>query len=78
MKQYKLTDGAKIGMGNATWPLAKLKVSKDRLEINATIIGNLIFQSSNIISIEPYTQIPLLGQGIKINHTVEDLSLIHI
>lgn len=74
MKQYELTGGARIGMGNATWPLAKLKVSNDRLEINATIIGNLIFQPSDIISIEPYTQIPLLGQGIKINHKVEEYS----
>ncbi|MFK7774169.1 MAG: hypothetical protein AB8F94_18605 [Saprospiraceae bacterium] len=71
MTKYELTGGARIGMANATWPLAKLKVNQDKLEINATIIGNLVFQPSDIISIEPYTQIPFLGQGIKINHKVE-------
>lgn len=70
MKEIKLTGGAKIGMANATIPFATLKVNKERLELNASIIGNLTFQPSDIISIEPYTMIPIIGQGIKINHRV--------
>ena len=65
MEQIKFTGGARIGMANATFPFVTLKVSKEKLELNATIIGNLVFQPKDIISIEPY-----LGQGIKINHRV--------
>lgn len=70
MNELQLTGGARIGMANATFPFATLKVNKDRLVLNASIIGNLTFQPSDIISIEPYTMIPILGQGIKINHQV--------
>jgi len=71
MNELKLTGGARIGMANATWPFATLKVTRNKLELNASIVGNLVFLPSNINSIEPYTQIPLIGQGIKINHTVD-------
>ena len=70
MNELQLTGGARIGMANATFPFATLKVNKDKLELNASIVGNLTFQASDIISIEPYTMIPILGQGIKINHKV--------
>lgn len=71
MKSYQLTGGARIGKANATYPFAKLKVTPEKLEVNASIIGNLVFQPADIISIERYTQIPVLGQGVKINHNVE-------
>lgn len=70
MNELQLTGGARVGMANATFPFATLKVNKDRLELNASIVGNLTFQPSDIISIESYTMIPILGQGIKINHNV--------
>lgn len=72
MKELKLTGGARVGMFNASFPFATLKVNQDRLELKVSMIGKLIFQVSDIISIEPYTIIPLIGQGIKINHTVAD------
>jgi len=68
MTQLNLTGGARIGMANATWPFASLKVTKDRLELNATIIGNLVFRPSDIISIEPYSS--FMSSGLKINHNV--------
>lgn len=70
MNELQLTGGARVGMANATFPFATLKVNKERLELNASIVGNLTFQPADIISIEPYTMIPILGQGIKINHRV--------
>ena len=70
MDKLEITGGARIGMANATWPFATLKVSKDKLELDASIIGNLVFQPKDVISIETYTMIPLLGQGIKINHRI--------
>lgn len=67
----KITGGARIGMAKASWPFATLKVTNEKLVLNATIIGNLVFQPSDIIEIVPYSQIPILGKGIKIHHNVE-------
>jgi hypothetical protein len=71
MVEIKKTGGARIGMANATWPFATLKANKDRLELNATIIGNLFFKPDDIISIESYGLIPFIGKGIRINHRVD-------
>jgi hypothetical protein len=71
-EKFTLTGGARIGMANATFPFADLYVDKEILKINASIVGNLMFQPKDIISIEPYTLIPLIGQGIKINHRIEN------
>ena len=68
MTEIKFTGGARIGMANATWPFASLKVTKDRLELNATIIGNLVFRPADIISIEPFSG--GMSSGLKINHRV--------
>ena len=70
MKSYSLTGGARIGKTNATYPFAKLIVTEARLEINAAITGNLVFEPSDIVSIEPYQEVPAVGKGIKINHRV--------
>lgn len=70
MEKFELTGGARIGMTNATWPFATLSVNKDKMELNVSIAGNFIFQPKDIISIETYTMIPLVGQGIKINHRI--------
>lgn len=70
MKEMQLTGGARIGTANATIPFATLKVNKNSLELNASFVGKLTFQPSEIISIEPYVMIPILGQGIKIKHNV--------
>ena len=71
MGEYTKTGGARIGFMNATWPFANLKVNRNKLEINATILGNLVFSPQDIISIEPYGLIPIFSQGIKINHRVK-------
>ncbi|ASK32152.1 hypothetical protein CEY12_19515 [Chryseobacterium sp. T16E-39] len=71
-KTFKLTGGARIGLANATYPFADLYVDENTLKINASLVGNLIFQPQDIISIQPYTSLPLIGQGIKINHNVEN------
>jgi len=71
MTKLNLTGGARVGMANATWPLASLKVDKDRLDLNATVVGNLTFRPEDVISIEPYYMIPIIGQGVKINHRIQ-------
>jgi len=70
MDEIKGTGGARIGMANATWPFATLIVNRNELQLKASIIGSLVFKPSDIVSIRPYTIIPLLGQGIKISHNV--------
>ncbi len=70
-KNFTLTGGARIGNANVSYPFADLFVDKNVLKINASIVGNLVFQAKDIISIEPYLFIPTIGQGIKINHRIE-------
>lgn len=72
MNDIEETGGAKIGLAHATWPFAKLTVNKNVLQLNASIIGNLYFRPSDIISIEPSSF--LSGAGIKINHRVANYS----
>lgn len=71
IEKFTLTGGARIGSANASYPFADLYVDKEILKLNASIVGNLVFQPKDIISIEPYMFIPLIGQGIKINHRIE-------
>ncbi len=71
-EKFTLTGGARIGMANATFPFADLYVDKDILKINASIVGNLIFQPKDIISIKSHSSFPIIGNGIKINHWVEN------
>lgn len=73
-RPYTLTGGARIGMANASFPFASLYVDHTVLKINATIIGNLVFQPKDIISIQPYKSFSILGRGIKITHRVANYS----
>ena len=70
MEKFEITGGARIGSSNATWPFATLKVSQGKLELNASIVGNLVFQPKDIISIEPYAKSTFLSKGLKINHLI--------
>ena len=42
MDKIKLssTGGARVGWVNATWPFAKLNVSQNKIDLNATLIGS--------------------------------------
>ena len=64
-----LIGGARIGMFNATFPFATLNVKKDKLVLRI-LLRKFTFHPSDIVSIEPYTLIPLFGQGIRIHHNV--------
>src|SRR6202012_6162260 len=72
MYEIEETGGANIGFGRATWPFAKLLVNKNELRLNASLLGNLTFRPSDIISIEPSSLFS--GAGIKINHRVNEYS----
>lgn len=70
MNELELIGGARIGIANASYPFAVLKVKKELLELNVSIMGNLVFLPGDIISLEPYKQFSKFGVGIKINHKV--------
>lgn len=71
MKELTLTGGARVGMLNASMPLAKLTVSNERMELRASVIGSFVFRPEDVIAIERHVVIPVLGQGIKIIHRVK-------
>ncbi|HOW84348.1 MAG TPA: hypothetical protein PK573_17420 [Spirochaetota bacterium] len=71
-KEFRLTGGARFGMMNASWPFASLKVDGERLEISASIMGRYVFRPGDIVSIEPYGIIPVIGRGIRIKHRVKN------
>lgn len=68
MSEFNITGGARIGFANASYPFAELKVSQNKLELNASVLGKLIFLPENIISIEPHDG--FIGNGIRIVHNV--------
>jgi hypothetical protein len=72
MIEIEETGGAKVGIARATWPFARLTVNKNVLQLNVSVIGNLYFRPSDIISIESTSL--LSGGGIKINHRVKKYS----
>lgn len=62
--------GARIGWINATWPFATLTAREDQLVLNVTLIGKYSFTPEQVVAIEKYTVIPILGWGIRIHHSV--------
>lgn len=70
-EKFTLTGGARIGMANASYPFADLYVDKDVLKINASIVGNLVFQPKDIIELKAYRSFPIIGNGIKVIHRIE-------
>lgn len=70
LNEFKLTGGARHGIMNASWPFATLKVTKDKLDLNISLLGNLHFRPADVISIVPYSYGPF-SNGIRINHTVD-------
>lgn len=71
-QSFKITGGARIGWLNATWPLAQLSITRDRLTIKVGLLGTYSFSSAQVISVERYVRIPVLGWGIQIRHAVAE------
>ncbi len=73
-ESFTITGGVIIGNAHATYPFVNLYVDANILKINASIVGNLVFQPKDVISIETYRTFPGFRKGIKINHRVETYS----
>jgi len=68
----KVTGGARIGWMNATWPLARLSSTSDKLTVTAFLLGTYTFKPNQVSQVEQYGMIPLLGRGVRIRHCVPD------
>jgi hypothetical protein len=68
--------GARIGFVNYTWPLATLTVSAGTLALSTTIFGlfgtTYAFSRDQVIAIDRYSSLPLIGSGIQVTHCVPD------
>ncbi len=76
-KTYSTRGGARIGWVNHSWPLASLSVDASGLTIATTMFGlfgtgRYHFTPSEVTRIERYGFIPILGEGIRVHHTVRD------
>jgi len=63
--------GVKTGLLSLMTPLARLTITEEILELNASLLGNLYFSPSDIISIEPDGKEFIWGNGFKVSHRVQ-------
>jgi hypothetical protein len=63
---YTVTGGARVGGVNASWPLAKLAATNDRLELRVALLGRYTFSPEEVVSLERYAR--FLSRGIQISH----------
>ena len=70
MNEFKNTGGAKIGILKSSWPFATISVTRDKLELNVSLVGKLVFLPGDITAITPHPKGYKMGPGIKINHKV--------
>ncbi|MBX3085818.1 MAG: hypothetical protein KF716_29540 [Anaerolineae bacterium] len=66
------TGGARIGRANATWPFAKLRCTASELVLDVAILGKYTFAKGSVTRIEKYTSLPVIGQGVRLEHTIAD------
>lgn len=69
MKKIVKIGGARIGMMNVTWPFAKLVVDADELRLYS-MLHRVCFKKADIKKITIVNYVPLIAQGIKIEHVV--------
>jgi hypothetical protein len=71
MEEINIRGGARIGIINATWPLARLVVSPARLTLTC-VLDSYEFLPKDIVSFKPYGAIPFFCSGIRISHARQD------
>lgn len=70
MNQIKITGGARVGLSSAAWPFASLIVTRNRLDLYASVLGSFAFAPGDIISLEAVPG--FWGSSIRIHHKVEN------
>lgn len=69
---FTTTGGARVGWTNATWPLAQLSATSDKLTISIRLLGTYSFAPDQVSVVERYVMIPVLGWGIRVHHCNPD------
>lgn len=69
---FEITGGARVGWLNWTWPFAHLTAKSDQLSLNVGFGSHYTFTPDTIAAIKPYTMIPVLGWGVRIEHCVPE------
>lgn len=64
--------GARLGIWNSTWPFARLTVTTTAIVLKVRTYGTLTFTRDDIIGIEPYRSLPIVGEGVRIHHSRRD------
>jgi len=72
---YSTRGGARIGWVNYSWPLASLSVDASSLTITTTFfglfeMGRYSFRPDQVAHLGKYGWLPVLGEGIRVQHTV--------
>src|SRR5262252_11166029 len=71
-ESFTVTGGARIGWMHAGRPLAKLSASATTLSVRAALLGTYTFAPDDVIALESYGSIPIIGRGIRILHSRSD------
>ncbi len=66
------TGGARLGYVNATWPFATLRVRRDELVLETSLIGTVRFRPEDVVAVERLVWFPLLAWGVRIHHVRGD------
>jgi hypothetical protein len=69
----EFTGGAMIGWVNVSWPLAKLRVEPEELELKAAFIGTHRFARKDVREVVQVTWLPVLAWGVRVRHVREDV-----
>jgi len=70
MNEFKNTGGAKIGMLKSTWPFADLTVTRNKLELNVSLLNKLVFLPGDVTALTPHPGGYKMSAGIKIHHNI--------
>lgn len=68
----EFTGGARVGLVNSTFPMAKLKVYADKLELHNGI-KVYTFSKEDAKDLKIIKWFPIIAQGIKVNHNKQDV-----
>src|SRR6266702_2967142 len=69
---FTKTGGARFGWVNATWPLAQLSATHDKLTVTARLLGTYTFSPEQVSAVERYVMVPVLAWGVRVRHCVPE------
>jgi len=68
------TGGARVGWASASWPLAKLRISRGELVLSIGMLGEYRFKPGDVVAVEQVGVVPMIGRGVRIEHRREDVA----